>query len=68
MDSEYVQLDLWNSIEFFTDDAFTEYPNGSDYSADESLDPGLDSFKIGLFGHDMTDFFEDCTVAYYCDM
>jgi hypothetical protein len=74
-DSPYVQHDLWNELLFYTDDAFTAYP--SDFNFDINKDgvvdgndklPGLDHFKLGLFGHDFTGFFEDCEISAFCDL
>ena len=74
-DSPFVQHSLWNELLFYTDDAVRAYP--SDYNFDinrdgvidtKDINPPLDHFKLGLFGHDFTGFFEDCETSANCDL
>ena len=50
----------WNYIEYYTDDAHT--------SLTGIPTTGYDSFTIGLFGIDMTEFIYDCELSTYCDI
>lgn len=54
------ELLKWNYLQYYTDDAHP-HPSGVPTA-------GYDSFQIGLFGIDMTQFFDDCATTKYCDV